>query len=1100
LKMAAVPLGESFNQWIQNLKVEIQQLSGDLRFMFVHRSKFTTFINDLMEIYKKLNTNETGNRMVSPTEGVHFSQIVALFTNLRNLMESTNEVNFLSTILNNEIDYMSQSLTDLRNEFNENIEALHIVEGEGLHFDKDQFRIDNYDDCVKIIERLDAMKLSNDKDEIKRKAVQEKLQTFIDSENISTNEVKTLSQEEFEAEMKDFDEWKKNHDDFIQQKRIGHGSYSEIYSGIDKQSLQTVSMKVMISNSLIQREFESFKREVTILSKLRHFAILPFIGYCSEYPYIIISELMTGGRLSDRIHDSTRPLDPTKQTIIALGIAHGMAYMHAQGMIHRDLKASSIFLDADDFPRISNFEVTKQGPDDNSLTGQLGSAAWTAPELFNSEQYSEKIDVYSFGVLLWELLTHDVPFRGLTPFMIVRQVTESHSRPLIPQNCPPKLAKLIKACWDQDPSRRPEFSKIAEILEKGEVSFPGTNVELVAAYINQVKGSKTNEELPENLELHLSNLIDKYIDGANTLFPEIFNLLLPGISHARIHELFETKRFIEQFLDYLEKCDSPSSATYIMNLLHEILIVNSELIEYFNDTTITSLIMSIFMRFGTTQTPFFTETLRELIHLSRYSFTSKNFRHLAPFLLASSIPSRQQITVTLTFIVKTKMFNKDTSLLTIIPNLTTNLIPETSQDLLLKSLELLEQLTSLDSVFSYIKDNDFIISVLPLCLHSQSDISSKAFSFIRNVLTKSIPTERFIDLFIESFHEYKLSPSADLSLQPLIVLSLLMKQDNLYEKFSNADNAITAFKHFLLNPDPTVLIYALRLAFSFISNEKSSQCFLKHVSTFMTLLHSPQESISSLSSACLTRLIITMNDNQIMSISTNDMAQYLNKSLSEEKNQNLVTAALRLAGSLSSNNRGADFLESSQCISRIANHLESKTKIHKTLATMIFASQSSQTPSSQVLLDKISTFSGFLDDPELCSYSIVFLGNIAVDPNAAILCMPSLSKIVSMIGAGKISNSKIFTAIHRIILTPEVYEKIPDSIIEPFLSKTVDLWDTPYSTAIFQIYDIFSYLQSGKNILIQQNLKAKVSEFLQKLPISHSQRPLLKRIISRLSH
>jgi len=328
-----------------------------------------------------------------------------------------------------------------------------------------------------------------------------------------------------------------------------------------------------------------------------------------------------------------------------------------------------------------------------------------------------------------------------------------------------------------------------------------------------------------------------------------------------------------------------------------------------------------------------------------------------------------------------------------------------------------------------------------------------------------------------------------------------MKQDILFDKFSKADNTIASFKRFLLNPDPTVLIYALRLAYAFISNERSSQCFLKHSSTFMTLLHSPQESISTLASACLTRLIITMDDNQIMSILTNDMAQYLFKSLSsEEKNQNFVTAALRLAGSLSSNNRGADFLESSQCISRISNHLESKTKIHKTLASMIFASQSSQTPSSQVLLDKISTFSDFLDDPDLCTYSIVFLGNIAVDPNAAILCIPSLSKMISLIGTGRVSNSKIFTAIHRIVLTPEVYDKIPDSIIEPFLSKTSDLWETQYSTAVFQVYDIFSFIQSGKDILIQQNLKAKISEFSQKLPLTHSQRPLLKRILSRLSH
>ena len=109
--------------------------------------------------------------------------------------------------------------------------------------------------------------------------------------------------------------------------------------------------------------------EVSIMSKIRHYGILPLVGYIPTKPYRIITEFMSGGTLKERLFNSkAKRLDGTKLTIIALGVAYAMKFIHHQKYIHRDLKPDNILLDADDYPYVIDFGLSRLLPHNNKMS------------------------------------------------------------------------------------------------------------------------------------------------------------------------------------------------------------------------------------------------------------------------------------------------------------------------------------------------------------------------------------------------------------------------------------------------------------------------------------------------------------------------------------------------------------------------------------------------------------------------------------------------------------------------------------------------------------------------------------------------------------
>jgi serine/threonine protein kinase len=114
--------------------------------------------------------------------------------------------------------------------------------------------------------------------------------------------------------------------------------------------------------------------------------------------------------------------------------------------------------------QICDFGLAKTKGLSSDLSGNAGTCQWTAPEVLSGGEYHEAADVYSFGIIMHELVSRAVPYKGMTAAQVTLGVLTRGLRPPIPPNCPAQYQALMQACWDQEPSNRPPFSFIVEKL------------------------------------------------------------------------------------------------------------------------------------------------------------------------------------------------------------------------------------------------------------------------------------------------------------------------------------------------------------------------------------------------------------------------------------------------------------------------------------------------------------------------------------------------------------------------------------------------------------------------------------------------------------
>ncbi|XP_034588525.1 serine/threonine-protein kinase STY8 isoform X2 [Setaria viridis] len=242
--------------------------------------------------------------------------------------------------------------------------------------------------------------------------------------------------------------------------KIASGSSGDLfrgtYHGMD------VAIKFLRAEHVNDSSKLEFLQEVTILKSVNHDNVVRFYGACTKQrKYVIVTEYMPGGNLYDFLHKQKNTLDLTMILRIAIGISRGMDYLHQNNIVHRDLKTANLLMGSD---HIADFGVSRNPPQEGDMTAETGTYRWMAPEVINHKPYDHRADVFSFAVVLWELVTSKMPYENLTPLQAALGVRQG-MRLEIPSWVHPQLSKLIQQCWDENPNVRPSFAEITAELE-----------------------------------------------------------------------------------------------------------------------------------------------------------------------------------------------------------------------------------------------------------------------------------------------------------------------------------------------------------------------------------------------------------------------------------------------------------------------------------------------------------------------------------------------------------------------------------------------------------------------------------------------------------
>jgi len=169
------------------------------------------------------------------------------------------------------------------------------------------------------------------------------------------------------------------------------------------------------------------------------------------------------------------PLDQGIITEIAISAASGIDYLHNHcNLIHRDLKSMNLLINTYKTHldvKVCDFAFSRIINKKEHMTGNIGTVSWMAPEVLEMKKYNEKADVYSFGVILWELVSREIPYSKTESFTIIMDVIKG-KRLVVPRDCPTELKRLITACWSPKPKHRPSISNIIQTLKKFHKSLP----------------------------------------------------------------------------------------------------------------------------------------------------------------------------------------------------------------------------------------------------------------------------------------------------------------------------------------------------------------------------------------------------------------------------------------------------------------------------------------------------------------------------------------------------------------------------------------------------------------------------------------------------
>ncbi|WOL19068.1 hypothetical protein Cni_G27865 [Canna indica] len=268
-----------------------------------------------------------------------------------------------------------------------------------------------------------------------------------------------------------------NNSDLEELQELGSGAFGTVYHGKWRGTdvaIKRINDRIFSEKSSEQeRARADFWNEACKLASLHHPNVVAFYGIVLDGPagsIATLTEYMVNGSLRRVLQKNEKILDKYQRLLIAMDVAFGMEYLHSKNIIHFDLKSDNLLVNWRDPQRpickVGDLGLAKVKYETLMSGGMRGTLPWMAPELLGGKEnkYTEKIDVFSFGIVMWELFTGREPYGDMHYGAIIGGILSDTLRPPVPESCDDEWRLLMEQCWATEPSQRPSFTDIASRL------------------------------------------------------------------------------------------------------------------------------------------------------------------------------------------------------------------------------------------------------------------------------------------------------------------------------------------------------------------------------------------------------------------------------------------------------------------------------------------------------------------------------------------------------------------------------------------------------------------------------------------------------------
>ncbi|NXO73219.1 FRK kinase, partial [Phainopepla nitens] len=272
----------------------------------------------------------------------------------------------------------------------------------------------------------------------------------------------------FDLSYKTVDHWEIDRRSLKLLRKLGSGQFGEVWEGLWNNTI-SVAIKTLKPGSMDPIDF---LREAQIMKNLRHPNLIQLYAVCTlEDPVYIITELMKHGSLLEYLRkDGGSQISLADQVDMAAQVASGMAYLESEKYIHRDLAARNVLVGEHKVYKVADFGLTRVFKVENerqyeSMIGTKLPVKWTAPEAIHDNEFTTKSDVWSFGILLFEIITYgQMPYQGMAGVEVIQKLDNGYRLPR-PETCPVPLYKMMLECWSAEADRRPTFEVLSKRLD-----------------------------------------------------------------------------------------------------------------------------------------------------------------------------------------------------------------------------------------------------------------------------------------------------------------------------------------------------------------------------------------------------------------------------------------------------------------------------------------------------------------------------------------------------------------------------------------------------------------------------------------------------------